>query len=255
MRSLQTFDLTGGLSKMKSNSQKGFTLVELSIVLVIIGLIIGGILKGQELIGNAQVKNVMAQAQSYEAATVSFMDKYNALPGDLQNANTMLSATCTATPCTSGNGDGVVGASVGAAYATSVLTADENISYWQHLSLGRFIGGIVGGGGASSTSTYGSRFPSAVTGGGFQIVYSLPTGRHAVRLAGTLAAPDPASGALRADQALQLDNRLDDGRPVTGTVQTNSTISSDTTCYDPAGSSSYRAALTAQSCNVVFVIR
>ncbi len=68
--------------------QKGFTLVELAIVLTIIGLLIGGILKGQQLITNARVTAQMAQVQGVEAATTTFNDTYQGLPGDLTTATT-----------------------------------------------------------------------------------------------------------------------------------------------------------------------
>ena len=66
-------------------SQAGFTLVELAIVMIIIGLLIGGVLKGQELITNAQITATVAQVKSIDGATTTFKDMYNALPGDMLN--------------------------------------------------------------------------------------------------------------------------------------------------------------------------
>ncbi len=66
-------------------SERGFTLVELAIVMIIIGLLIGGILKGQELINNARVSSTAAQAKAIESGISTFRDKYAGLPGDLAN--------------------------------------------------------------------------------------------------------------------------------------------------------------------------
>lgn len=63
-------------------NQKGFTLVEIAIVMVIIGLLIGGILKGQEMINNAKVKRVVKQADEMRAAVMTFYDKFGQYPGD-----------------------------------------------------------------------------------------------------------------------------------------------------------------------------
>src|ERR1700757_2208888 len=67
--------------------QRGFTLVELSIVLVIIGLLVGGVLTGQSLIRAAELRSVTEQFQRYQAATMTFRDKYFAIPGDMPNAS------------------------------------------------------------------------------------------------------------------------------------------------------------------------
>ena len=74
-------------------SQAGFTLVELAIVMIIIGLLIGGVLKGQQLIVNAQITATVAQIKSIDAATTSFRDNYAGMAGDLINPGVRLN-TC-----------------------------------------------------------------------------------------------------------------------------------------------------------------
>lgn len=107
--------------------QGGFTLVEIAIVLVIIGLLLGGILKGQEMITQAKIKNVIADISGVSAAMYGYQDRYRALPGDDK-----LATRWSATP---GNGDGVIeGAYTAAAPAESVL-------FWDHLRRAGFISG------------------------------------------------------------------------------------------------------------------
>src|SRR5919198_2887658 len=66
-----------------TNKQDGFTLVEIAIVLVIIGVLLGGVLKGQELIKSAQVRNLIDQSSSIQAAYYGFVDRYHQIPGDM----------------------------------------------------------------------------------------------------------------------------------------------------------------------------
>jgi prepilin-type N-terminal cleavage/methylation domain-containing protein len=70
-------------SKMKKQVQQGFTLVEIAIVLMIIGLLIGGVLRGQELITSARVRNVIDQKAAIQTAYIAFLDRYRMVPGDL----------------------------------------------------------------------------------------------------------------------------------------------------------------------------
>lgn len=72
------------------NKQSGFTLIEIAIVLVIIGLLTGGVLKGQELITNAKVSNTITQMEELKAAVFGFQDRFRALPGDMGNASTVV---------------------------------------------------------------------------------------------------------------------------------------------------------------------
>ncbi len=84
--------------------EEGFTLVELAIVLVIIGLLLGGILKGQAMIENAKLKRVKSDINSIVAAVYSYQDKYGVFPGDDPNDRT---SDLGASSCTGGNGDGL----------------------------------------------------------------------------------------------------------------------------------------------------
>ena len=89
---------------LKQTSQAGFTLVELAIVMIIIGLLIAGVLG--ELIANARVTSTVAQIKGIDAATSTFKDTYAALPGDMTAPTTRL-PNCGAAPCSvAGNGDG-----------------------------------------------------------------------------------------------------------------------------------------------------
>jgi len=93
------------MQMQKSNKQSGFTLVEIAIVLVIIGLLLGGVLKGQEMIKNAEIRSVISEVQGLTTAMYAYRDRYNALPGDDINAVVHSSS---ATGVAIGNGDGQI---------------------------------------------------------------------------------------------------------------------------------------------------
>jgi prepilin-type N-terminal cleavage/methylation domain-containing protein len=112
-------------------AQKGFTLVEIAIVLVIIGLLLGGILKGQEMIVQAKIKNVISDFSGISAAYHGYQDRYRAIPGDDAGASTRWTLGIT-TP----NGDGVVQGKYNSATANQ-----ESRMFWQHLRSAGFVSG------------------------------------------------------------------------------------------------------------------
>src|SRR5690606_30009942 len=91
---------------VRPSRQQGFTLVEIAIVLVIIGLLIGGVLKGQEMITNAKVSKVENDYKGITAAILAYQDRYGVLPGDDPSASTRFPGTWSAAD--NGNGNGVV---------------------------------------------------------------------------------------------------------------------------------------------------
>lgn len=175
--------------------QQGFTLIEIAIVLVIIGLLLGGILKGQELITSARVRNLISQQDGIKAAFYGFQDRYRALPGDYNAATSNIQNVTQ-----NGNGDGQI----------ANAAVQEPILAWEHLAKSGFINGnYVYAAGVGDTNT-----PKNPYGQFVQIVYD--------NVYFSTASPPPARHNLKTGNQIpveivaEVDRKIDDGNAQTG---------------------------------------
>ena len=182
--------------------QSGFTLVEIAIVLVIIGLLLGGVLKGQELIENAKIKNLKNDYQGIAAAYYGYQDRYNQIPGDDSRATPGrwgAPVAPTVAPTAVGLGNGVLAGGFNAACANT--SPDENCHFWYGL---RKAGLISGEGTGSPRNAYG---------GGTSVHV------QAALLGGAAIGLNICMTGLPAKAAEAIDAGFDDGLPGTGNVR------------------------------------
>jgi prepilin-type N-terminal cleavage/methylation domain-containing protein len=213
---------------MKSQ-QSGFTLVEIAIVLVIIGLLLGGILKGQELINSAKVKNLANDFRVIPTYIYAYQDKYRALPGDDASATTHIGSTCDGTDCKNGNGNGVIDGNWNDAAAGKT----EPIEFWVHVRLSNLAAG--------PTTTGDSAFlPTNAVGGRLGIT-SATTGASGQTVAGITGTYIVCSAAILGKFAKQLDIQMDDGKTDTGSMRTvaDGTASGGTAVASPDDATNY----------------
>jgi prepilin-type N-terminal cleavage/methylation domain-containing protein len=186
----------------RPRGQHGFTLVEIAVVLVIVGLLLGAVLKGQELIENSRVKNAVNEISSVKAAAYGYLDRYKSLPGDDGPIGSLTGRGSNWTGITAaGNRDGVVGAGANPFAAPT----GEHLGFWQHLRSSGFLTG-------AATDTGLAALPKNAFGGQTGLA-SLTTqlGNFNTRAVCMSQVPGKAATAL--------DNQLDDGRPNSGTVR------------------------------------
>jgi prepilin-type N-terminal cleavage/methylation domain-containing protein len=177
---------------------KGFTLVEIAIVLVIIGLLLGGILKGQEMITQAKIKNLIADFSGISAAYHGYQDRYRKLPGDDGDANTRWSLGIAA-PASGAYNDGIINGK----YNTTTANEESRL-FWLHLRRAGFVAG----------NDQEQPF-NAVTG-----KIGVQTGNAAAAAAlGGFVSLIVCSANMPDKMAIAVDTQMDDGKPNTGTVR------------------------------------
>lgn len=181
--------------------QTGFTLIEIAIVLVIIGLLLGGVLKGQELIENGKVKNAIADFNGVTAAYNSYKDRYRAVPGD--ETGPVMTGRGWPAAITVGNGNGILLVTA----PQSIAGTGESAGFFQSMKQAGFLNGnpVIAGRPAYPQNAFGG-FTTVVSSNA--VVLGQPVGTTMVCMTNV---PGKA--------AIAIDNGLDDGSSNTGSVR------------------------------------
>ncbi|GLW60999.1 prepilin-type N-terminal cleavage/methylation domain-containing protein [Hydrogenophilus thermoluteolus] len=183
-------------------AQSGFTLVEIAIVLVIIGLLLGGVLKGQELIENAKVKNAINDINAIKTAYYSYQDRYKRLPGDDGNLAALQARGGTwANVTQGGDNNGVIAVTA----AQTFNGGGENDNFFQHLRAAGFLTGDATVAGAAA-------LPRNSFGGLIGITNAAVLGYNQATLMVCL-------GNVPGKAAAAIDSQIDDGVANTGSVR------------------------------------
>lgn len=250
-------------------TKRAFSLVELSIVLVILGLLVGGVLSGQSLIRAAELRSVSSEYSRYVAAMQTFRDKYFTSPGDMSNATAFWgddnaacpdAAVTNGTPGTcNGNGNGLI------TFAAAANATGEAYQLWKQLALAGLIEGIytgLAGAGGSNQSTANNSARARLA-NGFWTIYNLDgVSGHThfsdmnygnVLFMGALFGATSAYGPIiKPEEAWNIDTKMDDGRPQRGSIMA---IGWDT-CTNAANSAdlngSYDLVVTTKECALAF---
>ena len=249
----------------------GFSLVELSIVLVILGLLTGGILAGQSLIRASELRAISTEYNRWVTATNSFRDKYFALPADMTNATKFWQSapSCpgtagTGTQTCDGNGNGMID------IGPTANAYSENFTFWQHLANAGLIEGsytgIAGAGVGFSATTDNS--PRSKMNPGLWFAWNWNqtfTGNAAVfdgtyrdnmlQIGGFAAGGSPGTPLLKPEEAWNIDTKLDDGRPGYGTMRERRWDD----CTDATSSANiaanYALTVTSSQCTPLFYMK
>lgn len=215
-------------------NQSGFTLIEIAIVLVIIGLLLGGVLKGQELITSARVRNLISQQDGIKAAYFGFLDRYRALAGDYNLASTNINCT---PACSDGNNNGQITANLVAG-----ATIDEHVAIWEHLSRAGFINGSYT---YAATPPTPASVPTNPYGQPLQLIYDAvyagtATARHNLK----------TGNQVPSDILGEVDRKIDDGFATTGSFRAATStygVATDAACFN-AGTGAWAVQNSVSNC-------
>lgn len=181
-------------------TQRGFTLIEIAIVLLIIGLLLGGVMKGQSMINSARVRSLANDLSGIEAAWISFQDRYRSIPGDYGRAATHIKA----------------GIAVGDANAI-VDDGEESGAVWQHLSAAGFISGSYKATSLTSSATDDCADDTCPA-NPFNGFYKISNSKNA--LGSAVESHELSTGGnIPVEVMYELDLKIDDGNPKTGRLQ------------------------------------
>ena len=211
------------------NKQTGFTLIELAIVLVIIGLLLGGVLRGQELINSAKVKNMANDFRSIPVYIYGYQDKFKAFPGDDKAATTHVAAT------TNGNGNGALEGS----WFNNLASTSESYQFWQHVRLANLAPGATNATNPDWRPTNADGNPIGIMAGTNSITATAMLDGAGAAIKGSYII---CSQGLLGKYVTQLDTNIDDGNSATGSMlaaKTNTpaaALAADTGTIDPAAS-------------------